>query len=82
MSMHDDPSAADAMSMQRRVLICCGMMTIVIGVIAISSVAATFGLATSQTYLVIAGFIGISVGVIAYLYRKSTASSDSSTETM
>lgn len=68
--MRDDPSAAHEISMQRHMLICCGMMTVVFGVIAVSSVAATFGLAIGQTYLVTAGFIGISVGVIAYLYRS------------
>ena len=80
--MRDDPSAADEMSMHRSMLICCGMMVVLVGAIAISSVGATFGLATGQTYLVTAGFIGISAGVIFYLSRKSTASPESSAETM
>lgn len=80
--MRDDPSAAHEISMQRHMLICCGMMTVVFGAIAASSVAAMFGLAIGRTYLVTAGFIGISVGVIASLYRKSTTSSDSNLETM
>lgn len=79
--MRDDPSAADEMSMHRSMLICCGMMVVLVGAIAISSIAATIGLATGQTYLITAGFIGISVGVIAYLYRKSTKSPDPSKET-
>ena len=55
-------------------------MGILFGSIALSSVAASFGLATGQTYLIIVGFIGISVGILAYLYRKFTRSLDPSTE--
>lgn len=66
--MREDPSAAHEMSMQRHMLICCGMMTIVIGAIALSSVAAMLGLATGQTYLLIASFVGISLSIMAYFY--------------
>lgn len=74
MSLRNDPSAADTMDMQRSMLVCCGMMTVVIGAIALSSVAAMFGLTTGLTYLIIGGFVGISASIMAYLYGVSTRS--------
>lgn len=50
------------------------MMTVVVGAIALSSVAAALGLATGLTYLIIAGFVGISVSIMFYLYWISTRS--------
>lgn len=58
--------------MHRHMLLCCGTMTVIFGALGISSVAATVGLTTGQTYFSIAGFVLTATVIIVYLYRKQS----------
>lgn len=55
-------------------MVCCGMMVLYFGIIAISSIAGVVGLTTGQTYLAIGGFTTAVIGSLAYLYRRMSAS--------
>ena len=52
-------------------LLCCGSMIVIFGALTISSFATTIGLSTGQTYLTIAGFVGISIVSLVFLYRRN-----------
>ena len=58
--------------MHRRMLLCCGTMTVIFGALGISSVAAAVGLTTGQTYLGIAGFVLAASTILVYLYWKQS----------
>lgn len=58
------------------------MMTIIFGALGISSVAATVGLTTGQTYLTIAGFVVAASIVIVSLYRKQSYTESNSSSTL
>ena len=52
-------------------LLCCGSMVVIFGALTISSLATTIGLSTGQTYLTIAGFVGVSLVSLVFLYRRN-----------
>lgn len=58
--------------MHKHMLLCCGMMTLLVGALGISSMAAAIGFTTGQTYLTTAGFIIAASAVLAVLYRRQT----------
>ena len=58
--------------MHQHMLLCCGMMTLILGALGISSVAAAVGLTTGQMYLTVAGYIIAAGAVLAVLYRRQT----------
>lgn len=57
--------------MHGHMMICCGVMILYFGVIAISSVAAIVGLSTGLKYLAMGGFAIAVIASMAYLYRRS-----------
>ena len=70
--MTDNPDSAHDVEMHQQMLVCCGTMTVIVGALAIRSVATTIGLSTGQTYFAISGFV-LAVGtVILHRYRKQT----------
>lgn len=73
-SMADDTSSSHMSGMHGHMMICCGMIVLYLGIIAISSVAAIIGLSTGQKYLAMSGFAIAVVASMAYLYRRSATS--------
>ena len=71
--MADDTSSSDMSGMHGHMMICCGVMVLYFGIIAIGSVAAIVGLSTGQKYLAMGGFAVAVIAAMAYLYRRSTA---------
>ena len=63
--------------MPQHMLLCCGIMTLTLGALGISSVAAAVGLTTSQTYLTVAGFVIAAGAVIVHRYRKQSPTENS-----
>ena len=69
--MADDTSPSDMSGMHGHMMVCCGMIVLYLGIIAISSGAAIVGLSTGQKYLAMGGFAIAVIAAMAYLYRRS-----------
>ena len=72
--MADDTSSSDMSGMHGHMMICCGMIVLYLGIIAISSIAAIIGLSTGQKYLAMGGFAIAVITSMVYLYRRSAIS--------
>lgn len=70
--MIDNSDSAHDAGIHQHMLVCCGSMTVIVGALAIRSVATTIGLSTGQTYLVIGGFVLAAGTLILHRYRKQT----------
>ena len=72
--MADDTSSSDMSGMHGHMMVCCGVIVLYLGIIAISSGAAIVGLSTGQKYLAMGGFAIAVIASMAYLYRRSAIS--------
>lgn len=70
-AMNDSP--APMSGMHGHMLVCCGMMVLYFGAIAISSTAGVVGLSTGQTYVSTGGFSIAVIVSLVYIYRRSSA---------